>query len=128
VVDALALRAKRQRQLPEREGVPFFAVESYEHGYAVTYDLLPAGSQLAPPAHSEVAERITREVEDIVGDDGLPTTEVSRSVSASLGNVSFFQREDSARRVAAAVSHVVLDESNWVAAEPPADAPANRRN
>jgi hypothetical protein len=113
----------------QREGVPFFAVEAYEEGYAVTYDLLPAGRQLAPTAHQEVAERLTREVEDVVGDESLPTAEVSRSVSASLGNVSLFGREDTARRVAAAISAVVLDEANWVAAEPPERAPAgDRRN
>jgi len=113
----------------QRERVPFFAVEAYDEGYAVTYDLLPAGRQLAPTAHQEATERLTREVEAIVGGESLPTTEVSRSVSASLGNISFFGREDSARRVAAAVSRVVLDESNWVEAEPPAGAAAgDRRN
>jgi hypothetical protein len=111
----------------ERERVPFFAVEAYEEGYAVTYDLLPAGRQLAPTAHEEVTERLTREVEDIVGDESLPTAEVGRSVSASLGNISFFGREDTARRVAAAISRVVLDEANWVAAEPPERAPAGDR-
>ncbi|MEF8908024.1 MAG: hypothetical protein V5A13_09200 [Haloarculaceae archaeon] len=113
----------------QRQGVPFFAVEAYEEGYAVTYDLLPAGRQLAPTAYQEVTERLTHEVEDVVGDESLPTAEVSRSVSASLGNVSFFGREDTARRVAAAISRVVLDEANWVAAEPPERAPAgDRRN
>jgi len=113
----------------QRERAPFFAVEAYEEGYAVTYDLLPAGRQLAPTAHREVAERLTREVEAVVGDESLPTAEVSRSVSASLGNVSFFGREDSARRVAAAISDVVLDETNWVEAKPPEGAPTgDRRN
>lgn len=111
----------------ERRGEPFFAVEAYEEGYAVTYDLLPAGHQLAPPTATEVGERLTREVEDIVGDERLPTTEVSKSVSASLGNVSFFQREESARRVAAVVSTLVLDEANWVEADVP-NQPGTRRN
>jgi hypothetical protein len=113
----------------EREGEPFFAVEAYDQGYAVTYDLLPAGRQLSRTASKEAAERITQEVEAIVGDETLPTTEVSRSVSASLANISFFGREASARRVAAAVSGVVLDESNWVAAEIPEGPPTgDRRN
>ncbi len=112
----------------QHERAPFFAVEAYEEGYAVTYDLLPTGHQLAPTAHQEVAEQLTREVEDIVGDESLPTAEVSRSVSASLGNVSFFGREESARRVAAAISRVVLDETNWVAADPPERGPSDRRN
>jgi len=119
---------ERQYRVAEREGEPFFAVEVYEDGYAVTYDLLPAGHQLAPPAASEVDERITREVEDIVGDQSLPTTEVSRSVSASLGNISLFRREDSARRVAAVISSLVLDEANWVAAQPPEQAQGTRKN
>jgi hypothetical protein len=119
---------ERQYRVAERESDPFFAVEAYEEGYAVTYDLLPAGHQLAPPTASEVGERITREVEDIVGDQSLPTTEVSRSVSASLGNISFFQREDSARRVAAVISALVLDEANWVAAQPPEQTQGTRRN
>ena len=111
----------------ERRGEPFFAVEAYENGYAVTYDLLPAGYQLAPPTTTEVGERLTREVEDIVGDERLPTTEVSKSVSPSLGNVSFFQREESARRVAAVISTLVLDEANWVEADVP-NQPGTRRN
>jgi len=111
----------------EREGEPFFAVEAYEEGYAVTYDLLPAGKELAQPAASEVGERLTREIEDIVADERMPTAEVSRSVSASLGHVAFFGREHSARRVAAAISTVVLDEANWVEASPPSDA-GSRRN
>lgn len=117
---------EREYETAQREGKPFFAVEAYEDGYAVTYDLLPAGHQLAPPTASEVDERLTREIEAIVGDETLPTTEVSRSVSASLGNVSFFQREESARRVAAVISTLVLDEANWVEASPPAEG--NRRN
>ncbi len=112
----------------ERAGEPFFAVEAYEDGYAVTYDLLPAGKELSPPAASEVGERLTREVEDIVADERMPTTEVSRSVSASLGHVAFFGREHSARRVAADISTVVLDETNWVEASQPSDAPGSRRN
>ena len=112
----------------EREQRPFFAVEAYDEGYAVTYDLLPAGHQLSQPIASEVGERLTREIEAIVADESLPTAEVSRSVSASLGHISFFGREDSARRVAATVSGLVLDDENWVPAEPPEDVPETRRN
>jgi hypothetical protein len=112
----------------QRERDPFFAVEAYEEGYAVTYDLLPTGHQLAPAAHREVTERLTDEVEAIVGDDSLPTAEVGRSLSPSLGNLSLFEREESARRVAAAVSPLVLDQDNWVAADPPESASSNRRN
>jgi hypothetical protein len=112
----------------ERDGEPFFAVEAYEEGYAVTYDLLPTGQELAAPAASEVGERLTREVEDIVADERMPTTEVSKSVSASLGHVAFFGREHSARRVAAAISTVVLNEANWVEASPPQDAVGSRQN
>lgn len=111
----------------ERRGEPFFAVEAYEEGYAVTYDLLPAGQQLATTTATEVGERLTREVEDIVGDERLPTTEVSKSVSPSLGNISFFQREESARRVAAVISTLVLDEANWVDADIPSQS-GTRRN
>lgn len=112
----------------EREGRPFVAVEAYDEGYAVTYDLLPTGRELAPPAASEVGERITREIEDIVGDERMPATEVSRSVSASLGHIAFFGRERSARRVAATASAIVLDEANWVEATPPESAQGTRRN
>ncbi|MFB6084350.1 MAG: hypothetical protein ABEJ94_08915 [Halorientalis sp.] len=113
----------------EERAEPFFAVERYEEGYAVTYDLLPAGFQLAAPARRELDERLTRAVEEIVGDADRPTTEVSRTVGDSLGNVSFFGREDSAREVAAVVSTVVLDEGNWVTGEPPdASGPDPRRN
>lgn len=119
---------ERKYRRAEREGQPFFAVEAYDEGYAVTYDLLPAGKQLSAPIESEVSERLTREIEAIVADESLSTTEVSRSVSASLGHVSFFSREESARRVAATVSGLVLDEANWVPAEQPDDATGTRRN
>jgi hypothetical protein len=112
----------------ERAGEPFLAVEGYEEGYAVTFDLLPADKELAPPAASEVGERITREVEEIVGDERMPTTEVSRSVSASLGHIAFFGRERSARRVAAVVSTIVLDEANWVDPARPGQSQGVRRN
>lgn len=113
----------------ERDGEPFFAVERYDEGYAVTYDLLPAGYQLTTPARRELDERLTRAVEDVVGDDALPTSEVSRSVGDSLGSVSLFEREETAREVAAVVSRIVLDRHNWVEATPPDGAsPSNRRN
>lgn len=103
----------------EREGTPFFAVERYEEGYAVTYDLLPAGRELSKPARKELNERLTREVESVVGDPAVPTAEVSKTVSESLGSVSLFERERTAREVAALVSRTVLDEANWVEASPP---------
>lgn len=97
----------------QREGVPFFAVERYEEGYAVTYDLLPAGKQLVPTARKEVSVRLNAEIEDIVGDEELATAEVSKSVNDSLGNVSFLDAEASAKRLARAIAPIVLDEANW---------------
>jgi hypothetical protein len=106
----------------EEQGDPFFAVERYEEGFGITYDLLPAGAELAEPALSELEERVTRELERIVGDDRYETTEVGRSISDSLGQLSTFAREDSAREVAATVSTIVLDSDNWVTATPPSEA------
>lgn len=103
---------------------PFFAVEQYEEGYAITYDLLPAGYELAEPARKELNERVTREVEDIVGDETLATVEVSRSIGASLGNISFFDREATARDLAVTMSRLVLDEANWVEASGPGSIPS----
>jgi hypothetical protein len=103
----------------ERESEPFFAVERYEEGYAVTYDLLPAGQELSKPARTELDERLTRKVESLVGDSSVPTVEVSKTVSESLGSVSLFEREQTARTVAALVSRTALDEANWVEASPP---------
>jgi len=97
----------------ESAETPFFAVERYEEGYAVTYDLLPAGTALTPTARKEVEARLTQEVESIVADDSLPTAEVGKTVNDSLGNVSLFEREDSARRVASVIAPIVLDEANW---------------
>ena len=105
-----------------KKGSPSRSAAAYAEGYAITYDLLPAGKELSPPAASETGERLTREIEDIVADERMPTAEVSRSVSASLCHVAFFGREHSARRVAATISTVVLDEANWVEASPPSDA------
>ena len=107
----------------EAESSPFFAVERYEEGYAITYDLLPAGKELSEPMRKELNEQVTRTVEDVVGDDALATVEVSRSIGASLGNISFFERESTARDVAVVVSRIVLDEANWVDAEGPGDLP-----
>ncbi|ELZ26885.1 hypothetical protein C475_08121 [Halosimplex carlsbadense 2-9-1] len=106
----------------EREGTPFFAVERYDEGYAVTYDLLPAGWELSKPARKELDERLTRELEAVVGDESIPTSEVSKSVGDSLGNISLFERKRTARRVAAVAARIALDESNWVEASPPEDA------
>lgn len=97
----------------QQQGVPFFGIEEYEEGYAVTYDLLPADEQLAPTARKEVKTRLTAEVEAIVGDDELATIEVSKSVNDSLGNVSMLETESSARRVARAIAPIVLDTANW---------------
>jgi len=97
----------------QQRGVPFFGIEEYEEGYAVTYDLLPADEQLAPTARKEVETRLTAELEEIVGDEELATAEVSKSVNDSLGNVSLFETEASARRVARAIAPVVLDTANW---------------
>jgi hypothetical protein len=112
----------------QRDETPFFGIEAYEQGYAVTYDLLPADSELAPSVHKEIEIRLTSEIEAIVGDESLPTVEVSKSVSDSLGNISFFKREESARRVAASVAGLVLDETNWVEMTPPDEAGQFRQN
>ena len=114
-----------QYRAAEREGRPYLAIERYEDGYAITYDLLPAGVELAPPAHSELDERVTHAVEEIVGDDARATAEISKSVSASLGNIGVFDRERSARDVAVVVGRLVCDDANWVAAsepDPPGDS------
>jgi hypothetical protein len=97
----------------QQEGVPFFGVEEYEEGYAVTYDLLPAEGELAPTARKEIQTRLTAEIEAIVGDEDLATVEVSKSVNDSLGNVSMLETEASARRVARAIAPIVLDTANW---------------
>lgn len=107
----------------EAESSPFFAVERYEEGYAITYDLLPAGKELSEPMRKELTEQVTRKVEDVVGDEALATVEVSRSIGGSLGNISFFERESTARDVAAMISQLVLDETNWVEADGPDDLP-----
>jgi hypothetical protein len=100
----------------ETEGQPYIAVERYEEGYTVTYDLLPAGAELSAPMAKELNERVVRAVESVVGDDGRATTEVSQSLSASLGNVGVFETERAAREVAVVIARVALDEDNWVEA------------
>ena len=97
----------------QQNDVPFFGIEEYEEGYAVTYDLLPADEELAPTARKEVQTRLTAAVEEIVGDDSLATVEVSKSVNDSLGNVSMLESEASARRIAQAIAPIVLDTANW---------------
>ncbi|WP_225333183.1 hypothetical protein [Halomicrobium urmianum] len=107
----------------EAEGRPFFAVERYDEGYAVTADLMPAGYRLSESAHSELKELLTRRVEAVVGDDGYPTEEVGRTLGDALVNLSFFEREATAREVAAALSELMLDEDNWVEASGPGGLP-----
>jgi hypothetical protein len=111
----------------QADGTPFFAIERYEQGYAVTYDLLPAGRELAPPARAEVDTVTEREVKRIVGEASLPTSEVGRSIGPSLGHLSFFQQEGTARRVGGAIAEIVLDDANWVEASPP-DSQGPRRS
>ena len=98
----------------EREGEPFFGIERYENGYAVTYDLLPAGERLGPAPEQRLRERLTAELEAIVEDSELPTDEVATTVNDSLGNVSVLGSEASAHRVARIVETVALDPANWV--------------
>ena len=50
----------------EREETPFLAVERYEGGYAITYDLLPAGYELARPARKELTEQLSQKIEAVV--------------------------------------------------------------
>ena len=75
---------------------------------------MPAGRKLTATAHDELQRTLTTELEAIVGDSDLATTEVSQSVNDSLGNVSFLATEESARRVAATIAPVVLDRDNWL--------------
>jgi len=111
----------------EREETPFLAVERYEGGYAITYDLLPAGCELARPARKELTEQLSQKIEAVVTDAGSPTAEVSKTVGESLGSVSLLAREETARDVAALVSRFVLDESNWVETSPPDSGGADPR-
>lgn len=97
----------------ENEDRPYLAVERYESGYGLTFDLLPAGKELTPTAQMEVQTRVTHEVEALVGDDAVPVVEVSQSVNDSLGSISLFDREESAKRVARAIAPIVLDSANW---------------
>jgi hypothetical protein len=98
----------------ERERQPFFGIERYEEGYAVTFDLLPAEATLTPSAQETVATELTAELEAIVADPDYPTDEVSKSVNDSLGNISLLASERGARRVGNVLAPVVLDETNWV--------------
>jgi len=109
-------RRDEQYRAAEREGRPYLAIECYEGGYAVTYDLLPAGAELSGPAHKELRERIRHTVEEVVGDQRRATVEVSQSVSASLGNIGIFRSERTAREIAVVIGRFALDENNWVEA------------
>lgn len=113
-----AARDKHYRQA-ETDSRPYLAVERYEQGYAVTYDLLPAGAELSQPMAKELNERVVRAVESVVGDRERATAEVSQSISASLGNVGVFESERAAREVAVVVAQLALDEDNWVEAGDP---------
>jgi hypothetical protein len=119
---------EEQYRAAEAAAEPFFGIERYEEGYAITYDLLPAEAQLAEPAMSELETRVTRDIERIVGDESRPTTEISRSIGDSLGQLSFFASEESARTVAATVSTIVLDEANLVEATVPDNDTKVRQN
>ena len=100
----------------ERTSSPFYGIEQYDDGYAVTFDLLPAGPQLSTTARKEVGVRLTTELEAVVGDDAYPTTEASKSVNDSLVSVSLFTSEEGARRIAQSIAPVVLASENWTTA------------
>jgi hypothetical protein len=109
----------RQYAAAESTGDPYLAVERVKAGYAVTFDLLPAGVQLTPEARDGVRERLHAEVESVVGDADRPERELSHNLGPALGSVAAFQEVDSARAVAAALAEVVLEEANWEPHEPP---------
>ena len=112
----------------QAEGVPYLAVERYEQGYAVTFDLMPAGVQLTDGARSEIMDLIRTEVERIVADTDAPETEVSHNLGPALGSIAAFEQEATARAVAAALGGVVLDESNWEPHRPPEDVGVDLMN
>ncbi len=97
----------------EDEASPFLAADERATGYAVTYDLAPAGRQLTEAARSELETRVRDEVESIVTDAGHAVDELEFGVGNQLGTVHHFEAERTAREVAATVSATVLDESNW---------------
>lgn len=111
----------RDRHYHEAEtaGVPYLAVERYEEGYAVTFDLMPAGVQLTATAQTEVRDCIRTEVEAVVADANAPETEVSHNVGAALGSIAAFEAETTAQSIAASVGAVVLEEDNWETHRPP---------
>jgi hypothetical protein len=109
----------RQYAAAESASDPYLAVERVQVGYAVTFDLLPAGAQLTPEAREGVRDRLHAEVETVVGDADRPERELSHNLGPALGSVAAFQDEDAARAVAAALAEVVLEEANWEPHEPP---------
>lgn len=96
----------------EREGRPFLVIDEKESGYSVTCDLLPTGHHLTEEAREELEERVSAEVEAILLDEDLPTQDLTYSVGDTLCNVGFFEREQTARDVAAMISRAVMDEDN----------------
>lgn len=120
----------RDRQYREAQaaGEPYFAVERGPEGaYAVTFDLLPAGAQLDPAARDTLRERLVADVEALVADESDPTSEVSHSLSPSLGSVSGFDGVTAARDVAATMATVVLNREHWEANTEDHDSAADPR-
>jgi hypothetical protein len=112
----------------ESAGEPYLAVERVAEGSAVTFDLLPAGVQLTPPARESVRERFVAQVEAVVGDAESPETEISHTLGAALGSAAAFEDAGTARRVAAALGEIVLEESNWERHVPPDSGADPRTN
>lgn len=104
---------ERAYEQAQQDSEPFYGIERYEDGYAVTFDLLPADKRLSPTARKEVDVRLTAELETIVGDTAYPTTETSKSVNDSLISVSLFASEEGARRIANVIAPIVLEPKNW---------------
>ena len=105
----------------EAEGEPYLAVERYDEGYAVTFDLMPAGVQLTADGQRAVKERLVAEVEAVVGDADSPELEISHNLGAALGSVAAFEDVTTAQRLAASVAEPLLDESNWTEHRAPAE-------
>lgn len=121
----------RDRHYHEAEaaGEPYLAVERVEAGYAVTFDLMPAGAQLTAPAREALRDRLHEEVETVVGDAAAPETELSHTLGPALGSIAAFESATAAAAVAAALAPVLLAESNWETyRQPAADVDPSRND
>ncbi|CQH55130.1 uncharacterized protein HHUB_2186 [Halobacterium hubeiense] len=104
----------------ESEEKPFIAVVPVDQGYMAKYDMYTIGSDLSNVAADEARNLIEEWVEiyvEEITDDQFKREEITRHAGTTSGAIWPLDKPE-AREVAADLSEIVYDESNWESIDP----------